>query len=187
METIDRTTQIQNELAAAEAESRLVPGNPMERTGDQWRLLARLSGLRDAESFERCDTDGFLSQWASQQMRNRYLDMASYADNGHVGQRLALFDLDGNVLTLRDGQNDWGNRYWIVDGENGRTFLNESNAMKLATARRNNEKKGFRLGFVTVKVELTVHDSILTDEVVGTETADWYGDMIESGMTTILD
>jgi hypothetical protein len=34
------------------------------RTAQQYREQARESGRRDQESWERSDTDGFLSQWA---------------------------------------------------------------------------------------------------------------------------
>lgn len=61
----------------------------MERTGEQWRALAAEAGRESAESFERCDSDGFLSQWASQQMQSRYLSMAAIADEGHVCERPA--------------------------------------------------------------------------------------------------
>lgn len=184
---MNATTTIREELEAVRAEMKSFPSNPQELTGDQWRTKAKEARLTEAESFDRCDTDGFLSQWANQRLQYGYLDNAKVADAGHVQSRPAIFDLDGELLSIRTGVNDWGNDYWIVDGENGRTFLNESQAQKLATARKNNEKKGFRRGFVNVRVQMKSSDYFLTDEVVSVKTTDWYGDLIADGKTTLFD
>lgn len=181
------TTNLREELEAIRAEMKSIPTDPQERTGADWRLLAKEAALTSAESFERCDSDGFLSQWANQQMQFRYLDNAKIADAGHVAEAPAIFDLDGNLLSMKRGTNDWGKDYWVVDTDEGRSFLNESNAQKLVTARRNNEKKGFRFGWVKVRVQMKRTDHYLTDEVVSVKTTDWYGDMIADGKTTIFD
>lgn len=159
----------------------------MERTGEQWRALAAEAGREAAESFERCDSDGFLSQWASQQMQSRYFSMAAIADEGHICERPAVFDLAGNLVSLDDRTNDWGNRYWTIATNEGRKYFSESNASKLKTARANNEKKGYRLGWVMAKVEMTDFDWKFTDEIVSTTTSDWYGDLVAAGKEELLD
>lgn len=158
----------------------------MERTGEQWRALAAEAGRESAVSFERCDSDGFLSQWATQQMGRVYLSMAAIADNGHITERPAIFDLAGNLVTLDSRTNDWGNTYWYIKGAEN-PYFSESNATKLKTARANNEKKGYRLGWVMAKVEMNNIEWAFTDEIVSTTTTDWYGDLIAAGKEELLD
>ncbi len=53
---------------------------------------------RDAhESFERCDTDGFLSQWAFGVTASQREREADLADNGNLGLFPALLDESGQV------------------------------------------------------------------------------------------
>jgi hypothetical protein len=54
-----------------------------------------------AASFDRCDTDGFVSQWASG-LSARQADLAAeIADNGGRAEFPALFDLDGNLVAAK--------------------------------------------------------------------------------------
>jgi hypothetical protein len=48
--------------------------NEWAEKAKEYEVSAEQSLSRAKESFERCDTDGFLSQWASE--RNSYLDQA---------------------------------------------------------------------------------------------------------------
>ena len=48
---------------------------------DIYREESRRCHQRSYESFQRCDTDGFLSQWAADQMAAKYRLMADLADN----------------------------------------------------------------------------------------------------------
>lgn len=186
--TTETRTQLQIELDdLREKVSAIRRIQPQARTAEHWRIIARESSVRSAESYERCDTDGFLSQWASDQMNLRYQQFARYAEEGYTTTTEAVFDLQGNLVTmdLRDG--DYG-PYWFIKENEGRArFFNESEANKLATRRRNNEKKGYRLGSVRVRVEVSEFDSKLTDEIVAVESTDTYGDWIEAGRTTMWD
>ena len=151
---------------------------PSTRTGDQWRLIARESDIAKAESFERCDTDGFLSQWAHQQMQGRYLDMARIADDGGTVSRVALFDLDGNPVTMKTVSGRYGESWFIPQNEGRARFFNESEAASAKTRRRNNEKKGYRLGEVRVRVEMSEHDYQRTEDVVEVVSTDYLADEI---------
>lgn len=139
---------------------------PSTRTGDQWRLIARESDIAKAESFERCDTDGFLSQWAHNQMQTRYMDMARIAENGGTMSRAALFDLDGNLVTMKTVSGRYGESWFIPQNEGKARFFNESEAAKAETRRRNNAKKGYSIGEVLVRVEMSEHDFKITEDVV---------------------
>lgn len=166
-------------------EIRQIPAD--RRSGDQWRLIARESQVAKAESFERCDTDGFLSQWAHQQMQGRYLHMARIADEGGTVSVPAVFDLQGNLVTTDYRDGDYG-PYWFIPQNEGRArFFNESEANKLTTRRDNNSKKGYRLGSVRVLAEMGEYDFKLTDTVTAVETIDTFGDWLADGRTHYFD
>lgn len=160
---------------------------PANRTADQWKLIARESQIAKAESFERCDTDGFLSQWAHNQMQSRYAAMAKFAEQGGTTTAEAVFDLEGNLVTTDNRDGDYGSYWFIPQNEGKARFFSDSEANKLTTRRRNNEKKGYRIGSVRVKVEMTEHDFKVTDEVVEVETTDLFGDWIDNGRVNMWD
>jgi len=134
-------------------------------TADAYRAMANRSNNEAYESFERCDTDGFLSQWANQQMTSRYLNLAAVAENGWKREFHALFDLEGNLIAAKYLEvNDnyaykgttwkWG----ILENDDPRSrivqWFKESSAQKPETQVKNNAKKGFYVGIVRVPVEV---------------------------------
>lgn len=118
------------------------------------RTMAKESRQRAYESFERCDTDGFLSQNASEVMARVYEAQANLADNGGMMEMVALFNLDGTIASTHNAQGQWG-WYWVLNDEAaarfGKRFYNESSASKGKTRRANNAKKGFSMGTIKVK------------------------------------
>lgn len=68
------------------------------------------------DSFERCDTDGFLSQWANQTMARRHTLAAQIAENGGVWEfeSRRLERLDGTPVEARICQTKYGFR-WRID------------------------------------------------------------------------
>jgi hypothetical protein len=72
------------------------------------------------ESFERCDTDGFLSQWASGQMANLRRTQATLAEHGDTWTfaRTILTRADGSIVDdAREVTTRYGQR-WRSDSEN---------------------------------------------------------------------
>lgn len=70
-----------------------------------------------ADSFDRCDTDGFVSQWASQQMAGLHRAQADIAEHGGrwTFERVMLETTDGEpVADARQVQTRYGRR-WRVD------------------------------------------------------------------------
>lgn len=65
------------------------------------------------DSFERCDTDGFLSQWASQQMSALERTNARIAEVGGVWtfSRLQLLTTDGEATDARLVETKYGQRW----------------------------------------------------------------------------
>lgn len=112
-----------------------------------------LAGLHDAEkeaSFERCDTDGFVSQWAHGMMAEEHRLAAQIEENGGKWQFRALFDLDGNMVAAKEIETRYGWSWMLLD-ENGKAtgqFFNESKAKTAEVRKANNAKKGFYLGKV---------------------------------------
>jgi hypothetical protein len=125
---------------------------PMDHTPDQWREMARECHQRSAESFERCDTDGFLSQWASTVTGRLYERLATVAESGGRWTFTTLADAAGNVI---EGAREVKTRYgwaWVTpDGQ----WFNPSQASDPDVARARNLAKGFQL----VQVE---RDAVVT-------------------------
>ncbi len=75
---------------------------------------------RAEESFQRCDTDGFLSQWASGIEANRLDLQAQVVRNGGLWEFPALFDLEGKrvpakLIEVRDRFKGYGTRsVWAI-------------------------------------------------------------------------
>jgi hypothetical protein len=126
------------------------------KTAEQWRAEAKRDRERAQESWERSDTDGFLSQWALGVTANECLTKADLIDAGGMTDVDAVFTLDGEFASadLRDGQ--YG-AYYLIDREiaaklgMAKPFFTPSNARKAATRRANNAKKGFTFGTIRVR------------------------------------
>jgi hypothetical protein len=152
------------------------------KTAAEWRKEAADCRNRSYESFERCDTDGFLSQWASDTMARRYDECADVAENGGRIFVTALFDLEGNFITAdyREGQYGW---YFLVPAEyvakGYARFLTTSDARKATTRAKNNAKKGVTEGTVSVPAFVNHRSGIVE--------ADWdavrNGDVIDGDKT----
>lgn len=109
---------------------------------------------REQESFERSDTDGFLSQWASSITARKYLAEADLIDAGGTVETRALFNLDGTVASTHNGWNNFG-EYWVLNeaaaARYGKRFFNPSKAQDQAKAYNADKRKGFTVGTVKVR------------------------------------
>lgn len=124
------------------------------KTAAEWKAEASASRQRSAESWERSDTDGFLSQWASDQMAGRYDHLASIAEDGGTMLVTAFVDLaTGELVKGEVEQGQYGAFYRPFDPEHGLVFF--SHARSAATREVNNAKKGVRE--VTVRVPALVN------------------------------
>ncbi|MFI9591136.1 hypothetical protein [Nonomuraea sp. NPDC052265] len=104
------------------------------------------------ESRERCDTDGFRSQWASGLMAAEKRLQADIEEAGGRAVFPALFDTTGNLVAAKRVQGEWG-YYWVLlatDDPNGRTrgWFGPSKAKKAENARANDAAKGYYVGYV---------------------------------------
>jgi len=132
-----------------------------DRTPEQWAEWARVlrgyaqeSAQRAIESYERCQEDGFLSQWASNSMANHYRIAAKLCDTQGYAEHNALFDLDGNLVSTRLIDGKYG-LSWLTSDEHvnagGRRFVNPSTARKGQTRYNNLRAKGYTVGTIRVR------------------------------------
>lgn len=113
------------------------------KTAAEWREEASACHRRSQESWERSDTDGFLSQWASDQMALRYQRLAAVAENGGMVEALAFVDLaTGELVKGELEQGQYGAFFRPFDRDRGLIFF--SHARNAATRAANNAKKGVR-------------------------------------------
>jgi hypothetical protein len=118
---------------------------PTDHTPEEWRAMASNSNRTAAESWERSDTDGFLSQWANQKMAAHYLFMADVAADEGKWNFIALADLDGNLLDAKIVDGKYGPVWCIRQADGSAKWFNESSARKGATRQAAHTKKGYRL------------------------------------------
>lgn len=128
--------------------------NARNLTAQEHREAANASRKRQAESFERSDTDGFLSQWASDLTAREHEAWASLLEDDGMIVTQALFDLDGNVASTHSAYGQYG-RYWVLNDSAaeryGKRFFSPSNAQNPEREWKNNRAKGFTLGLISVE------------------------------------
>jgi len=119
-----------------------------ERTPAEWRASAAECSRRSQESWERSDTDGFLSQWASDLSAQLYEAKARIAEAGGTAEFPALFDSTGArvpaVLVTRPvfGAPWQRESVWCVENGNGRAVN------WVAYGKSGPRSKLFKLGYV---------------------------------------
>ena len=121
---------------------------------------ARLDRAVD-ESFQRCDTDGFLSQWALGLNAEKCRMQAKIEEHGGVWDFPALFDLEGNRVRARlirvycKFSHDYKSVWMLLDSND------QSKALVTAFPKRKStmEKKGFREGREMAPAKATIQGS----------------------------
>jgi len=149
---------------ATQTTSRFTATAEMLAQAAKYRDEARGNDRDAQESYERCDTDGFLSQWAHGQMADRYYRAADILEAGGCAEFIALFDLEGNLVPAKYIQTRYGWSWALLEVSPDEKiqrivgWFNESRAKNAETARKNNEKKGYRLGKVRAACFLNLRD-----------------------------
>lgn len=125
--------------------------DPTAHTAAEWTAMAQDSRRRSAESFDRCDTDGFLSQWAQDSMARMYDSLAKLAEDGGTAEFVVLADAEGNEIDgARQVESKFGGWSWVYTNAEGRTvWFNESNHSNPAVAQKRNLAKGHQM--ITVR------------------------------------
>ena len=97
-------------------------------TADEHRQAAQEAYDRAAESFERSDTDGFLSQWASGMTGDLHRAQAAIIENGGTDMFAGLFDAQGRrvkakAVEVADRFKGYGTKsVWLVLDANDRAI-----------------------------------------------------------------
>lgn len=143
----------------------------LPRTDEQWQELAdelRGKGAHHrqeaADSFDRCDTDGFMSQWASGLSGSANELAAEIAEDHGWIEVKALFTADGQFLTTETRQSNYGrfNFYWLVDRKRAaeagidKPFINESSAKSPVARAKYYAKKGYTVGTIKIRPYVTM-------------------------------
>lgn len=121
-----------------------------ESRAAELRAEAADHDLKAHESRERCDTDGFISQWADGLMAAEKRLQADIEEAGGRALFPALFDLAGNLVPAKQMQGQWGT-YWAVLDDNGRitgTWFTPSKSSNARRARAADAAKGYYVGYV---------------------------------------
>lgn len=133
-------------------------------TGDEYREAARQSRQRAEDSFQRCDTDGFVSQWASGMMSQHDALLASLADDGGLATFPALFDLEGHLVPAKLIPTRYG-MSWGIFSSTEQALKRGGQIVEWVSfigygdhprATKNLAAKGYREGTVRVKAGVTL-------------------------------
>lgn len=124
-------------------------------TPAEYRAMAADCRRRSTDSFDRCDTDGFVSQWAADSMARTYSRLAELAEDGGDVQKVRwLFTADGTpVDEWRWVSGEYGSsvRVW----HNHRVhWFRPSEARKGSTREKRDRAKGFVWGIVSGRAHL---------------------------------
>ena len=124
-------------------------------TPAEYTAMAEDCTRNEQESWERSDTDGFLSQWASRSMARTYRRLAELAANGGDVQEIDwVFTADGTpVQEFSYVQGQYGTSIRIFH-EGKVSWFNQSHAKKAVRREATDRKKGYTLGRVRAYVIL---------------------------------
>jgi hypothetical protein len=98
------------------------------------------------DSFQRCDTDGFISQAANDLTARRLNRQAQIEDENGMAKFLALFDTEGNWVPAKLIDNKFGGTSWMLLDNDGKAT---GDFISAEPVRRNTiAKKGYLEGWV---------------------------------------
>ena len=87
----------------------------VEKTAAEYRAEAQAERLASQASFERCDTDGALSQWGSDMMAAVNHVLAELAEQGGMAEFVVLCDLQGQEVRARVVSSKYGACWALCD------------------------------------------------------------------------
>lgn len=141
---------------------------------EELRALARKKEQDSRDSFDRCDTDGALSQWAHERSADKYRLEASIVENGGMWTFPALFDLEGNLVPAREVYGPHGSFWSLLDEGGNRTgaTFRESQAQNDDRRIANDRKKGYYVGTVLAPARAALRGGNITSVAAVIERAD---------------
>ena len=104
------------------------------------------------DSFDRCDTDGYATQAASDLNGRLYTRQAEIVEAGGVQEFPALFNLDGALVAAKGIRTRYGFAWGVLASDDPDaaivSWFNPSAAQDPARARKANARKGYYVGTV---------------------------------------
>ena len=135
------------------------------RTAEEWRAMKGANLREAADSFERCDTDGFMSQWASGISAQEADLKARLCDSDGMIEIEAAFLLDGRIASTHLFSGQYG-LCWVMNDEAekvvGKRFVGVSSAKKGQRRYDAERKKGIVTGTIRVKGYVTTVGANIT-------------------------
>lgn len=164
-----------------------------KRRGDAARQRAVEHDQAAAESFERSDTDGALTQWSHGVSAQKERLQARIDDNGGTWEFPALFDLDGNMVPAKLIDTQYGSAFALLESDDPSSsltgkWINPSNARSHEVRNRNMRKKGYTIGTVRApaRAELSGSGTGLSGALSVTAYARRvYGDTLDDGVEVV--
>lgn len=128
----------------------------------EWYGEANAARRRAHDSFERSDTDGFMSQAASETMALQYEASARLAEQGGMAEFPALMDTDGNLVPARLVRTHYGQAWMLLDekGDSTGEWVNPSRASTAAKRNAAMAKKGYAEGLVRAPAKVTLSEGL---------------------------
>lgn len=134
------------------ARARVDADNRAAALAAEHRAAALGHDRKSAESFDRCDTDGALTQWGNDMLAQEHRLAARIAENGGTWTFPALFDLDGKLVAAKSVKTQFGYSWALLASDDPDSeyvgWFNESQARSAAARNRNNARKGYTVGRV---------------------------------------
>lgn len=135
-------------------------------TAEDHRRLAEEAEQRKADSWERSDTDGFMSQWASGLSADKHRLAAQIAENNDRAWFPALFDLEGNLVAAKLIDGRYGLVWGLLESDDPDSpitgWFNPSRAADDDRYRANNAKKGYYIGGVMARARADLAGGSIT-------------------------
>ncbi|KAA9379666.1 hypothetical protein F5972_08415 [Microbispora cellulosiformans] len=127
-------------------------------TAEELRAQAAAEDAKAQRSYEDCDTDGFVSQWAHGVVAQELRLQASIEEAGGKALFPALFDTAGRLVPAKLMSGQWGVYFALLD-ERGRitgTWFTPSKAQDAKRARANDARKGYYVGYVMAPAQAEI-------------------------------
>jgi len=111
------------------------------------------------DSFERCDTDGFVSQWAHGLTAQEKRLEATILENGGRAEFAALFNLDGDLVPAKMIDTRYGTKWGIFESAEAATGYHGRIVEWVGLGDRALAKHGYRRGTVLAAAKAKIMGS----------------------------
>jgi len=124
-------------------------------TAAQHRERAAAHDAEAAASFERCDTDGFVSQWSSGLMGALERTRAELAEAGGRAEFPALFDTAGRLVAAKWVETRHGMAWGLLESDDPHSrftgWFSPSQARGPVAREQRDARKGYQVGRVRAR------------------------------------